>query len=159
MTEPFDIEEDLLHDEEDDDTSVERRYADVGEWVENYFRYVVAGTYTNKEVAGQRTWCAVWWQHKAVAAPLAALHDAWEAARASDDPAAMSAWWVHHAHPHIRWLCDAQSGPMFRCSSSLSHGNGYDHTDDEHLTVIPAPLGWFDPPSGSDEDVDDDYDS
>ena len=164
MTDPFDIEdddldEDLVDDETHQDDAPEPRFADVAEWVEGYFRHVVAGPYANKEVPGSRTWCPQWWRHRAVAVPLAALHNAWESARISDDPAAMSAWWVHHAHPHIRWLCDAQSGPMYRCSASRGHASSHDHTEDESLEVIPAPQGWFSPPAPAAPALDDEQEA
>lgn len=154
MSESFDVEDDLLTDDEelvDDEADYsdepERRFANVGEWVEGWFQYVVAGPYSSKEVAGSRTWCPMWWDHKAVAAPLAALHEAWEAARVSEDPAAMSTWWVHHAHPHIRWLCDASSGPMYRCARNGEHEAS--HTADDRLATIAVPAGWFDPDAAS----------
>lgn len=153
MTAPFDAEfddEDDLVDDEHENEPIEPRFSNVGEWVEQWFMQVVAGPYSRNESAGSRTWCPLWWKHKAVVVPLSALHRAWEAARASDDDAAMSAWWVHHAHPHLRWLCDATAGPMYRCAPDDHDGR---HVPDENLKVIPAPIGWFDPAEeGSSDD-------
>lgn len=158
MSEHFEIEDDeiLIDDTEEAEEPIEPRFAHVGDWVEQWFIHVVAGPYSKREVAGERTWCAKWWDHRAVVLPLAHLHQAWEAARASDDPAAMSAWWVHHAHPHIRWLCDGGSGPMYRCAKTGRHiADGIAHSSDESLEVLPAPLGWFDAPD-SEEDTEED---
>lgn len=146
MSGPFEVEsddEDLVDDHEGDHGEaqpVPPRFNDVGEWVEQWFVQVIAGPYSRNESAGSRTWCPLWWKHKAVVIPLSALHRAWEAARASEDDSAMSAWWVQHAHSHVRWLCDATAGPMYRCSPDHHEGR---HFPDESLHTIPAPPGWF----------------
>lgn len=113
------------------------RFATVEDWVEGYFIHIVAGPYCRSETAGGRTWCAAWWDHPPVVAALHELWVAWEAARAADDPAALSAWWVGHLHPQVRWLCDGEQGPMYRCDKDR-------HTPLRHLQVIPVPDGWFD---------------
>lgn len=151
FTTEFDDDEDLDDDEASEDAEFEPRYAHVGEWVEQWFSHAVAGPYTRDGSAGGRTWCPFWWKHPSVATALGALHMAWEAARVSDDPAARSAWWVHHAYPHIRWLCDATAGPMYRCSPA-EHVEDTKHSADENLAVIPAPTGWFEPFEKEDTD-------
>ncbi|MFZ2512751.1 MAG: DUF4913 domain-containing protein [Gordonia sp. (in: high G+C Gram-positive bacteria)] len=142
----FDVEDDELIDDETDEP-VEPRFDNVGQWVEEWFMHVVAGKYSARESPGQRTWCPQWWAHPAVVVPLSAAHQAWEEARASEDRAAMSAWWVHHGYPHIRWLTDSTAGPMYRCAKSGAHLiDGYSHSKDQPLDCIPAPAGWFDDP-------------
>lgn len=148
MSGPFEVEsddDDLVPDDEQDQEELLPRFDDVGEWVEQWLVHVIAGSYSRNESAGSRTWCSLWWKHKSVVIPLSALHRAWESARASEDDSAMSAWWVHHAHPHLRWLCDATAGPMYRCSPAH-------HFADENLKVIPAPTGWFGPVEETEDD-------
>ncbi len=135
MSEAFDIEED---EGVDDAAPTPTRYPSVDAWVEEYFTSILQGRYEKPESAGGRTWCACWWDHPPVVAALHELWSAWEAARLATDPAAMSAWHVHHFHPHVRWLCDSEFGPMYRCSPSV-------HIALQPLPATPAPLGWFDP--------------
>jgi len=63
---------------------------------------------------------------------------AWEGACRSQDPAAMSTWWTHHADPHLNTLLNGESGPMWRCSPTQ-------HRNVPYLPVVTAPQGWFDP--------------
>ena len=69
------------------------------------------------------------------------LWKGWEAARLSEDPAALSGWWVYHLDAHWRHIV-AEAGPLHLCTPHL-------HTQaaQRSLAAIPVPPGWFDPPS------------
>ncbi|MBE7190876.1 MAG: DUF4913 domain-containing protein [Gordonia polyisoprenivorans] len=112
------------------------RFRNVGEWVEMWFSQVMAGPYVKDESAGGRTWCAQWWRHRMAVERLDKLWHLWEASRLSGDESAMSSWWVYHADAHLRALCDAEYGPMHRCTPDK-------HRDDHPFRTLPAPDGWF----------------
>lgn len=143
MSSPADVADTTVDDPADRPRPQKPAFESVDEWVEMWFAHAVNGPYMKAASPGGRTWCAQWWDHPPVVLALHALWSAWEAARIAKDPAAMSAWWVHHAHPHIRWICDAEHGPMYRCTPN-------DHIKGRALTVTPAPLGWFEPDPDSD---------
>ncbi|MBJ8342894.1 DUF4913 domain-containing protein [Antrihabitans sp. YC3-6] len=110
-------------------------FADVGEFVEHWLAPVLAG----KLLGGGRgrTWCRQWWRHREVSVRLHALWRGWEGARRSEEPLAMSSWWVQHTDPHLRALCDGEAGPMWRCTPEA-------HVDIPAYPTIPVPAGWFD---------------
>lgn len=122
----------------DHDAAEGNLYASVDEWVRYWLAPTLAGKLATTSGAGGRVWCAEWWQHPQVAVRLYALWQAWEAARLSASPDAMSVWWLHHADPHLRVLCDGTSGPMHRCTPTRHH-------DLRPYSVAPAPAGWFGP--------------
>lgn len=110
------------------------------DWLEDWFfpqyaRRVVSG---NRE--GTHTWCAQWWRHREVAVRLAALWQAWEAARITPDGSAMSGWWLMHADPQMRALTDAANGPMWRCTPQR-------HDQVATLPIEPVPFGFFPRPA------------
>lgn len=114
-----------------------RTYVDAGDWVQDWFADTVAVRLSGGDTTRGLTWCAQWWKHDGVATRLHALWQAWEAARAAGDTAAMSTWWVHHADPTLRVLLNGETGPMWRCSPTQ-------HRPIASLPVTPAPAGWFD---------------
>jgi hypothetical protein len=77
----------------------------------------------------------------AVVVRLNALWSAWEAAKASDDGAAMSGWWVHHADPQLRTMLDAEHGPMYQCTREVHVA-----TPPMRKKLVRPPAGWFDDP-------------
>ena len=81
-----------------------------------------------------RVFCPQWWDHDAVTVRLAALWEAWEKAVVDKTT---STWWVQHADPHLRALCDGETGPMRRCSE-------HHHVPTRTVTVLPVPTGWLD---------------
>jgi hypothetical protein len=81
-----------------------------------------------------RVFCPQWWDHDAVVVRLAALWEAWEKAVVDK---ATSTWWVQHADPHLRAMCDGETGPMRRCTE-------HRHVPTRTLTVLPVPAGWLD---------------
>lgn len=122
--------------QDEGDPRAQWRFEHVGQWVEHWFAPVMAGPYVKSESPGGRTWCAQWWRHRMAAERLDKLWHMWESARLSGDESAMSAWWVYHADAHIRVLCDAEYGPMQRCTPDT-------HVEDFAFRTIPAPDGWF----------------
>src|SRR5437879_4348446 len=110
------------------------------DWLDDWFfpqyaRRLAAG---NRD--GTHTWCAQWWRHREVAVRLAALWQAWEAARITPDGSAMSGWWLMHADPTMRALADAANGPMWRCTPQR-------HDPVATLPVEPVPPGFFPRPA------------
>ncbi|SUE27729.1 DUF4913 domain-containing protein [Nocardia farcinica] len=92
---------------------------------------------------GTYTWCSQWWAHRAVSVRIAALHEAFEAARAQGG-AAVSTFVTRHVDSHMRTILDAANGPLHRC-------NRTHHTPHPSLTADPVPPGWFDYPANRSE--------
>lgn len=90
---------------------VEPAHADFISWVDDFFINVIRRR-INPEAGEGLAWDPRWWLYPEVVGRLAALHGAWEEARASDKPSAMSSWWIHHLEPHLRVLLDGETGPM-----------------------------------------------
>lgn len=105
-------------------------FTDVASWVQGWLAPTVSFQITGD--GRGLVWCRQWWLHKPVAVRLQHLWLAWEQARRSDT---MSEWWVSHADPHLRELCDGETGPMRRCSE-------HRHVPTRSLLVTPAPDGW-----------------
>lgn len=112
-------------------------FRNVGQFVECWLAPTLAGKLTNSGGSGGRVWCPQWWRHPEVAVRLTALWQAWEAARTTGSTDAMSSWWIHHADPHLRVLCDGDTGPMYRCGSARHH-------DLPAFPTTPIPPDWFD---------------
>lgn len=113
----------------------QRRYSSMADWVDQWLSEVVHNHFDR-----DHHWCAQWWRHEEVVVRLVALWDAWESARISDDPSAMSGWWVSHFDAHWRALT-AGNGPLHLCTPDkhVSHGKP------RNLPHIPMPDGWLDP--------------
>lgn len=110
------------------------KYDDVGHWYTEWFGHVIDDRYDR-----EHKWCRQWWRHDAVVVRFDALWRAWETAVATtDDGAAMSAWWVHHADPHWRAIT-APTGPLHLCRPDQ-------HVDGPAPDTIAPPPGWFDAP-------------
>ncbi|GGG01337.1 hypothetical protein GCM10007304_14150 [Rhodococcoides trifolii] len=111
-------------------------YDDMNEWFELWFSQTITRRLTSVNGRGL-VWCPQWWRHNEVVLRLDSLWRAWEGARMSDDPSAMSGWWIYHADSHLRVLLDSQAGPMFRCSKD-------EHVKPEALAhqVVCVPPGW-----------------
>lgn len=120
----------------DPDEAPQPHFRSVTGFVEQWLLPTLTGKLTSSGGSGGRVWCPEWWRHPQVAVRLTALWRAWEAARASGSADAMSSWWLHHADPHLRALCDGDAGPMYRCGSR--------HHDLESYPSTPVPSGWFD---------------
>jgi uncharacterized protein DUF4913 len=91
------------------------------------------------EIGPGLRWCTQWWQHPMAIARLESIWRAWEEARISEDPTAMSVWWRDHADPHLDHLMESPRGPFRQCS-----GQPDGHRDDlQPLPVEQAPPGWF----------------
>lgn len=109
-----------------------RVFPDVGVWVQQWLAPSLS-----LQITGDGrgvVFCAQWWDHDPVVVRLVALWEAWEDAVAA---ATMSTWWVQHADPHLRALCDGEIGPMRRCSRDR-------HIRTPSLTTEPVPAGWLD---------------
>ena len=102
-------------------------------WFDGWFRHAIAGRFDN-----EHRWCAQWWRHNPVVLRVEELWKAWESARLTDDPAALSSWWIGHADPTWRAIT-AEAGPLHLC-------NPREHTAGSPLAVTPVPPGWFDVP-------------
>ena len=116
---------------------VEPKYATVVEWVEQFFVQVIRRRIIPAAGEGL-SWDGRWWLYPEVVARLTALHYAWEEARASDKPSAMSAWWIHHLEPHVRVIFDSESGPMSNATGDGSF-SGW-----PALPAAPVPTDLFD---------------
>lgn len=110
------------------------------DWLDDWFfpQYTLRLASGNRE--GTHTWCSEWWRHRVVAVRLAALWQAWEAARITPDGSAMDSWWLMHADPTMRVLTDAANGPMWRCTPQR-------HDPVATLPVKPVPPGFFPRPA------------
>ncbi|MBM9838624.1 DUF4913 domain-containing protein [Rhodococcus hoagii] len=97
--------------EDDEEETVEPRYANVFEWVDHFFIKVIRRR-INPDAGKGLAWDQRWWMYPEVVGRLKALHQAWEKARADKDPAAMSNWWIHHLDAHLRVILDGDTGPM-----------------------------------------------
>jgi len=106
------------------------------DWAEDWFFRQYARRLASGNREGTHTWCAQWWKHREVAVRMAALWQAWEAARITPDGSAMNGWWLMHADPTMRVLTDAANGPMWRCTPQR-------HDQVATLPVEPVPPGYF----------------
>ena len=97
--------------EDDEEETIEPRYANVFEWVDCFFIKVIRRR-INPDAGKGLAWDQRWWMYPEVVGRLKALHQAWEKARADKDPAAMSNWWIHHLDAHLRVILDGDTGPM-----------------------------------------------
>ncbi|GAB2917880.1 hypothetical protein GCM10027047_14500 [Rhodococcus aerolatus] len=107
-------------------------FPDLGAWVEGQLAPSLSMHITGD--GRGRVFCPQWWDHDAVVIRLAALWEAWETAKTSRT---MSTWWVQHADPHLKVLCDGETGPMRRCSE-------HRHVPTRTLLTVPTPAGWLD---------------
>ncbi|QDC17357.1 DUF4913 domain-containing protein [Rhodococcus ruber] len=104
-----------------DDTEeaiIEPAFANVVEFVEGFFLPVIRRRISDND--GGMSWDPRWWAYPEVLARLAALHQAWEEARASDSMSAMSSWWIQHLEPHLRVILDGDTGPMANAKADRS---------------------------------------
>lgn len=107
-------------------------FPDVEEWVRRWLAPALAPQLTGD--GRGLVFCPQWWAHKPVTIRLHALWTAWEQARRTQT---LSTWWVSHADPHLRVLCDGENGPMRYCASDR-------HIPTPSLAVIAAPAEWLD---------------
>lgn len=91
---------------------IEPQYANVVEFVEQFFTQVIRRNMGLGAGAGGNVWDPRWALYPEVAGRLKALWFAYEEARASDKASAMSNWWIQHLEPHIRVIFDGDTGPM-----------------------------------------------
>ncbi|MYV31613.1 DUF4913 domain-containing protein [Rhodococcus sp. DSM 6344] len=91
---------------------IEPAYANVVEFVEQFFTQVVRRKMGMGGGSSGNVWDPRWALYPEVAGRLKALWFAYEEARASDGPSAMSAWWIQHFDAHFRVICDGDNGPM-----------------------------------------------
>ncbi|MFC8314132.1 DUF4913 domain-containing protein [Gordonia sp. NPDC057258] len=120
----------------DDDNRAHWRFTSGADWFTNWLSHIKAGRFDR-----DTRWCAQWWRHDEVVIRLEELWKAWETARLSEDPAALSSWWTAHLDAHWRTLT-AENGPLYLCTPEK-------HTATDTLTgaSTPPPPGWFDPPA------------
>lgn len=95
----------------DEKKKVKPLYEHVDLWVQGFFLPVVRRQIHAAAGTGL-SWDERWWLYPEVVARFTALHHAWEEARASDKPSAVSLWWIQHLEPHLRVILDGQNGPM-----------------------------------------------
>lgn len=111
-----------------------QEFDDLDAWVRGWFAPCVSLRLTGE--GRGLTWCSVWWEHTAVGVRLHALWQAWEAALAGSDDAAMARWWVQLADPMLRIVCNGETGPMWQCTPDHHHPA-------PSLPTVAAPVGWF----------------
>lgn len=109
---------------EEDVPEIEPQYANVIEFVEQFFTQVIRRKMGLGGGNGGNVWDPRWALYPEVAARLKALWFAYEEARASDKPSAMSNWWIQHLEPHIRVIFDGDTGPM---SDATADGSWMGH--------------------------------
>lgn len=112
-----------VQDYQDEPDSIEEAgiapaFANVVEFVEGFFLPVIRRRISDND--GGLSWDPRWWAYPEVLARLAALHQAWEEARASDSMSAMSSWWIQHLEPHLRVILDGDTGPMANAKADRS---------------------------------------
>jgi len=106
------------------------------EWVTDYLAPIIT-----LELGPGMRWCAQWWRHALAISILESLWRAWEDHRISDNPSAMSEWWLDHAKPHMDFLMEGSWSPFRQCAAEPG---GRGHSDElQPLPVEPAPPGWF----------------
>ncbi|MFD3510079.1 DUF4913 domain-containing protein [Nocardia sp. NPDC058666] len=116
-----------------------KKFAHYTEFVEQWLLPATSVKIAANHREGQSTWCRQWWRHQAVAVRFAALHACFEAAVKADDKMAMSALFVRHIDPQLRYILDAANGPLHRCIPDQ-------HTDTTGLAWARVPVNWFGPP-------------
>ncbi|MGW6332177.1 DUF4913 domain-containing protein [Nocardia rhamnosiphila] len=118
------------------DKQLKKRFGHYRDFVEQWLLPVTAVRIAANNREGQYTWCTQWWRHHTVAVRFAGLHTAFEAALASDDHTTISTLFVRHIDPHMRYILDAASGPLHRCTPDR-------HIDLPGLSGRPVPDNWF----------------
>ncbi|BAE46269.1 DUF4913 domain-containing protein [Rhodococcus erythropolis] len=109
---------------EEDVPEIEPQFANVIEFVEQFFTQVIRRKMGLGGGNGGNVWDPRWALYPEVAGRLKALWFAYEEARASDKPSAMSAWWIQHFDAHFRVICDGDNGPM---SDATADGSWMGH--------------------------------
>ena len=94
-----------------EDEAPEPVFATVEEFVTLYFSQVVNRQISNSPGRGL-SWDPRWWRHREVYERMTALWQAYEGAVVSEDPAAMSRWWITDVDGHLKVLLDGATGPM-----------------------------------------------
>src|SRR5690606_16280227 len=92
------------------------RYSHHSDFVEEWLLPVTAVRIAADHREGHYTWCRQWWRHQAVVVRFAALHAAFEAALTSPDKTAMSTLFIRHIDPDMKYILDAATGPLHRCT-------------------------------------------
>lgn len=88
------------------------RYTDCYEFFDEFLRNVIERR-VNTEGAGRGLrWDPDWRRHPEIVLRMQSLWEAWEGARVSEVPDAMSNWWIHHLDPHLARMLDGVAGPM-----------------------------------------------
>jgi hypothetical protein len=126
----LDLGKDVVSSEVVDGETTETSFVDVEEWVRLWLAPALAPHLTGD--GRGLVFCERWWAHNPVVIRVHALWQAWEQARRAGT---MSTWWVSHADPNLRAVCDGETGPMRHC------GPGH-HIPTRTLVVVAAPAGW-----------------
>ena len=114
------------------DNPVLPRFTDTEDWVSRWLAPALAFKLTGD--GRGLVFCERWWAHRPVAVRFNALWEAWEQARRAGT---MSTWWISHADPTLRAVCDGETGPMRHCDNGHHHPTAI-------ITVVRAPEGWAD---------------
>lgn len=114
----------------------ERRFPDLETFVTDFFARVINRHVSDRPGDGL-TWDPRWWRHREVRERLRALWDAYEGALAAstEDPSAMSRWWLTDLDGHLKVLLDGRHGPM---SHTDPDGSWTGHPA---LRTVPVPDG------------------
>lgn len=119
----------------------EYEFAGPGDFVERYLSQAYMRQVTDIDGV---VWCPQWWRHPEALERLTALWLAFEQARLSQEPAALSGWWLGHADPHMQQLMHPR-GPFMYCGARRGHT---DLLRPLPMTRDGAPPGLFpEPPS------------
>ncbi|MFF0546610.1 MULTISPECIES: DUF4913 domain-containing protein [Nocardia] len=119
-----------------DDDKPAKKFGHYSEFVQRWLLPVVSVKIAANNREGQYTWCRQWWRHQSVAIRFAGLHACFEAAVNAEDKQAMSALFVRHIDPQVRYILDAANGPLHRCTPDR-------HIDSPGLGGEPVPSNWF----------------
>ncbi|WP_232778379.1 DUF4913 domain-containing protein [Carbonactinospora thermoautotrophica] len=106
-------------------TGAELAYPNLDAWVRGHLAPLI-----RRRLGGTLTWCAQWWKHPEAVSRLNALWQEWEKARIEGT---MSAWWLHHADPHLHALMNRDTGVFAACKP------------DRHTELDPLPVAESDP--------------
>ncbi|MGW5922158.1 DUF4913 domain-containing protein [Nocardia fluminea] len=126
----------------DGDEKPAKKFDHYSDFVEGWLLPVTSVKIAANNREGQYTWCRQWWRHQAVAIRFAGLHACFEAAVKAEDKMAMSALFVRHIDPQLRYVLDAANGPLHRCTPDT-------HIDAPGLEGERVPANWFSAPGST----------
>ncbi|MGS2811557.1 DUF4913 domain-containing protein [Nocardia sp. MW-W600-9] len=124
-----------------DDGKPPKKFDHYSEFIEQWLLPVTAVKIAANNREGQYM-VSAGWRHQSVAIRFAGLHACFEAAVNADDKMAMSALFVRHIDPQLRYILDAANSPLHRCTPDQ-------HIDSPGLTSDRVLANWFGAPGSA----------